>query len=59
MITTNYTSEKWQAFAQCAASSVNKDIFFSEEIHEIAAAKQVCASCEGNLTLSARSFREK
>ena len=46
MITTNYTSEKWQAFAQCAASSVNKDIFFSEEIHEIAAAKQVCASCE-------------
>ena len=32
MITTNYTSEKWQAFAQCAASSVNKDIFFSEEI---------------------------
>ena len=44
MITTNYTSEKWQAFAQCAASSVNKDIFFSEEIHEIAAAKQVCAS---------------
>ena len=46
MITTNYTSEKWQAFAQCAASSVNKDIFFSEEIHEIAAAKQVCTSCE-------------
>ena len=46
MITTNYTSEKWQAFAQCAASSANKDIFFSEEIHEIAEAKQICASCE-------------
>ena len=46
MITTSYSSEKWQASAQCAVSSVNKDIFFSEEIHEIAAVKQVCASCE-------------
>ena len=44
--TTNYTAEKWQAFAQCASPSIDKSVFFSEEIHEIAAAKRICANCE-------------
>ncbi len=45
MITTNYTAEEWQAYAECAAPSVNNDVFFSEEIHEIAAAKNICSNC--------------
>ena len=32
MITTTYTSEEWQAYAECAAPTINNDIFFSEEI---------------------------
>ncbi len=45
MTTTTYTAEEWQAFAECAAPSVNNDVFFSEEIHGIAAAKQICSDC--------------
>ena len=45
MITTTYTSEEWQAYAECAAPTINNDIFFSEEIHEIATAKSICLNC--------------
>ena len=35
----------WEDFAACRAVSNAADLFFSEDIGEIAAAKRVCADC--------------
>ena len=35
----------WEDFAACRAVSNAADLFFSEDIGEIAAAKRVCANC--------------
>ena len=45
MITTTYTAEDWQAYAECAAPGIDNDVFFSEEIHGIAEAKKICSNC--------------
>lgn len=46
MTTFEYPLEEWQSLARCAGRSVKaKDIFFSEEIQEIATAKSICADC--------------
>lgn len=37
---------EWQEHASCATTEVpDSDIFFSEELHDIAAAKRICAEC--------------
>jgi len=44
--TFEYPLEEWQALASCANTPISvKNMFFSEEIHEIAEAKAVCANC--------------
>lgn len=46
MTTFEYPQEEWKSLARCASRSIKaKDIFFSEEIHEIAEAKSICADC--------------
>lgn len=37
--------DDWQAFASCATVSNAGDLFFSEELGEIAEAKRICAEC--------------
>lgn len=40
------TTESWHALAACASeNAVSNDIFFSEELQDIAAAKTICAGC--------------
>ena len=39
------TSESWQAEARCAETGDGNDIFFSEELQDIAQAKAICATC--------------
>jgi WhiB family redox-sensing transcriptional regulator len=38
-------SAVWQDSAACRAIPQAADLFFSEELHEIAAAKRICAEC--------------
>ncbi|MFT7601332.1 MAG: WhiB family redox-sensing transcriptional regulator [Acidimicrobiales bacterium] len=38
-------AEDWWSAATCRTVSKAKDIFFSEDLPDIAAAKQVCADC--------------
>lgn len=38
-------NDDWQASAQCATVSNAADLFFSEELGEIASAKRICAEC--------------
>ncbi len=38
-------NDDWQASAACATVSNAGDLFFSEELGEIAAAKRICAEC--------------
>ncbi|MFT5202526.1 MAG: WhiB family redox-sensing transcriptional regulator [Candidatus Aldehydirespiratoraceae bacterium] len=38
-------STDWEAYAACRAVENAADLFFSEDIGEIAAAKRVCAEC--------------
>ncbi len=39
-------SDEWQALARCANSAEPlADVFFSEELHDIARAKSICAEC--------------
>ncbi|MFV0257611.1 MAG: WhiB family transcriptional regulator [Acidimicrobiales bacterium] len=38
-------AELWRAQAACRHVPDAADLFFSEEIHEIAAAKRICAAC--------------
>ena len=35
----------WQGEALCAVAATNSDVFFSEELQDIAAAKSICAEC--------------
>ena len=37
--------ESWQVHARCASEVVGNDVFFSEELQDIAAAKSICAEC--------------
>lgn len=40
------TTESWQASARCAtANGLETDVFFSEELQDIARAKSICAEC--------------
>lgn len=39
------TTESWQAQARCASETSSNDVFFSEELQDIAAAKTICAEC--------------
>lgn len=40
------TTESWQASARCAtATGFETDVFFSEELQDIAQAKSICAEC--------------
>jgi len=39
------TNDDWQLGAACATVSNAGDLFFSEELGEIAAAKRICAEC--------------
>ncbi|MGI9622378.1 MAG: WhiB family transcriptional regulator [Acidimicrobiales bacterium] len=40
------TSETWHSHARCATDdSVDNDVFFSEELHEITTAKNICSEC--------------
>jgi WhiB family redox-sensing transcriptional regulator len=39
------TDTTWQAQAACATTPLGNDLFFSEEIQDIAVAKSVCATC--------------
>jgi len=40
------TTESWQSVARCATDSgVANDVFFSEELQDIAEAKRICATC--------------
>ncbi len=40
------TTESWHALASCATTQgVDNDVFFSEELQDIAQAKTVCADC--------------
>ena len=46
LTTFEYPLEEWQALASCSGIPVTaKNMFFSEEIHEISQAKSVCATC--------------
>lgn len=38
-------AETWWAQAACREVDSAADLFFSEELHEIAAAKRICAEC--------------
>lgn len=42
---TNRTDTAWEAQAACRTSGVPTDLFFSEDLSEIAAAKRICAAC--------------
>lgn len=40
------TTEKWQGYARCANTPrLEIEVFFSEELHDIAKAKSICAEC--------------
>ena len=39
------TVSTWQAEAACRAVSNAAELFFSEELHDIAAAKRICVDC--------------
>lgn len=40
------TTESWHALARCATElGVDNDVFFSEELQDIATAKSICAEC--------------
>ncbi len=39
------SSEAWSVLAACREIDSAGDLFFSEELHEIAAAKRICAEC--------------
>ena len=40
------TTESWHALASCATThGVDNDVFFSEELQDIAQAKSICAEC--------------
>jgi WhiB family redox-sensing transcriptional regulator len=39
------TTESWQELARCAAIAEGNDVFFSEELQDIARAKSICAEC--------------
>ncbi len=41
----NTADETWRVDAACRAIPDARDLFFSEELHEIADAKRVCAEC--------------
>ncbi|MEM9615295.1 MAG: WhiB family transcriptional regulator [Actinomycetota bacterium] len=41
----NTTDETWRAEAACQEIDGARDLFFSEELQDIAAAKQVCITC--------------
>ena len=41
----NRENRDWEAFAACRSVENAADLFFSEDIGEIAAAKRVCAEC--------------
>jgi WhiB family redox-sensing transcriptional regulator len=43
--TTNRLDTSWEAQAACRTAGVPTDLFFSEDLSEIAAAKRVCAHC--------------
>lgn len=40
------TTESWHGLARCATETgIDNDVFFSEELHDIATAKRICAEC--------------
>ncbi len=41
----DFTTESWQVQARCASEQLGNDVFFSEELQDIAAAKSICAEC--------------
>ena len=41
----NTADETWRVDAACRTIAGARDLFFSEELHEIADAKRVCAEC--------------
>lgn len=43
--TEDLAESSWEAAAACRTVANAPDLFFSEEIHEIAAAKRICAEC--------------
>ena len=46
LINFEHPLEEWQALASCAGIPRNvRNMFFSEEIHEISQAKSLCATC--------------
>jgi WhiB family redox-sensing transcriptional regulator len=38
-------SQSWEREAACRQAGVSTDLFFSEDLSEIAAAKRICAEC--------------
>lgn len=39
-------NQTWRGLAACAQNGVGYEVFFSEELTEIAAAKRICATCD-------------
>ena len=39
------TPASWERHARCRDAAVDTDLFFSEDLGEIAAAKRICAQC--------------
>ena len=39
------TTESWRDQASCASATEGNDMFFSEELHDIARAKTICSTC--------------
>lgn len=46
-MTASFIEEKpnWQQLARCAETGDGNDVFFSEELQDIAQAKSICATC--------------
>jgi WhiB family redox-sensing transcriptional regulator len=38
-------TQHWQQLARCATTGEGNDVFFSEELQDIARAKSICAAC--------------